>query len=317
MGKFKKIMEISSNIGSYTGDEGEPDTGFIKGNKKRILNRHRGSKPENWYERGGYTQVDFPKADYIYGKGEEEDFAVRKTAYVAQIDKDFEVEFQKWEDWTIDKTIKESNYKKIMGNLLTEIKIKVLSGHLTAKDKKIVKQMLDRKMDSGRVGKADYFIKDLGKGKYEITQRMMDAGIGIGARKVLRNYKSKIQVKEGVLLERMDYLETAKQLVKKYNLKSKVKIGTGKNFGEYVPETDTITLRPSYKSVKEFLMTVLHEIQHALDADRLGVRKYLKKYTQAGTMANYQGLDPHDDNKWEEKAERFAEKEVKKYLNNK
>ncbi len=50
--------------------------------------------------------------------------------------------------------------------------------------------------------------------------------IQIGARKVLRNYKSKIQVKEGVLLERMDYLETAKQLVKKYNLKSKVKICT-------------------------------------------------------------------------------------------
>ena len=43
----------------------------------------------------------------------------------------------------------------------------------------------------------------------------------------------------------------------------------------------------------------------------------MKKYTQAGTMAAYDGLDPHDDNKWEEKAERFAEKEVKKYLNNK
>ena len=28
-------------------------------------------------------------------------------------------------------------------DLLTEIKIKVLSGHLTAKDKKVVKQMLD------------------------------------------------------------------------------------------------------------------------------------------------------------------------------
>ena len=55
--------------------------------------------------------------------------------------------------------------------------------------------MLDRKMDSGRVGKADYFIKNLGKGKYEITQRMMDVGIGLGAKKVLRNYKSKIQVK--------------------------------------------------------------------------------------------------------------------------
>ena len=241
MGKFKKMMEVSSNIGGYGADDGEPDTGFIRGNKKRKLGTLVG-KPENWYERGGYTQVDFPKADYIYGKGEEEDFAVRKTAYVAQIDKDFEAHFEKWEEWIPDEdfeeqnTLKETGYKKAMKN---------------------------------------------------------------------------------ILLERIDYLETAKQLVKKYNLKSKVKIGTGKNFGEYIPETDTITLRPSYKSVKEFLMTVLHEIKHALDADRLGVRKYLKKYTQAGTMANYQGLDPHDDNKWEEKAERFAEKEIKKYLNNK
>ena len=241
MGKFKKMMEVSSNIGGYGADDGEPDTGFIRGNKKRTLGTLAG-KPEPWFERGGYEQVNFPKADYIYGKGEEEDFAVKKTAYIAQIDKDFEAHFEKWENWVADEdyetqnTLKETGYKKAMKN---------------------------------------------------------------------------------ILLERMDYLETAKQLVKKYNLKSKVKIGTGKNFGEYIPETDTITLRPSYKSVKEFLMTVLHEIQHALDADRLGVRKYIKKYTQAGTMANYHGLDPHDDNKWEEKAERFAEKEVKKYLNNK
>ena len=32
-------------------------------------------------------------------------------------------------------------------------------------------------------------------------------------------------------------------------------------------------------------------------------------------MAAYDGLDPHDDNKWEERAERWAQKEVKKYLN--
>ena len=83
---------------------------------------------------------------------------------------------------------------------------------------------------------------------------------------------------------------------------------------EYVPETDTITLRRSYPSIKEFLMTILHEIKHALDAKRLGVRKYIKKYVQAGTMDTYKGLDPHDDNKWEEKAERFAKKELYKWL---
>ena len=117
-----------------------------------------------------------------------------------------------------------------------------------------------------------------------------------------------------LLMERADFHQIATELVKKYKLKSKVKIGSGKNFGEYIPETDTITLRPSYSTLKEFYMTVLHEIQHALDADRLGIRKFMKKYTQAGTMANYQGLDPHDDNKWEERAEKFAEKEIRKYI---
>tara|TARA_B100001778_G_scaffold179789_1_gene147824 strand:- start:1673 stop:2059 length:387 start_codon:yes stop_codon:yes gene_type:complete len=116
------------------------------------------------------------------------------------------------------------------------------------------------------------------------------------------------------LIERIDYLQTARELIRQYGLKSKIKMGRGKDFGEYVPETDTVTIRPSYPNVKEFLMTVLHEIGHALDAKRLGVRKYIKKYTQAGTMAAYDGLDPHDDNKWEEKAERFAKRELSKWM---
>ena len=114
--------------------------------------------------------------------------------------------------------------------------------------------------------------------------------------------------------ERIDYYELARTIVDSYGLKSKIKMGTGKNFCEYIPEKDTITLRPSYRTVKDFLMTKLHEVGHALDAKRLGVRKYIKKYVKAGTMANYQGLHPHDDNKWEEKAERFAEKELSKWL---
>ena len=129
-----------------------------------------------------------------------------------------------------------------------------------------------------------------------------------------RSWKRPAMMKMKPLLERVDYHESATVLVKSYGLKSKVKIGTGKQFGEYIPETDTISLRPSYKSAKVFLMTVLHEIKHALDAKRLGVKKYIKKYTQAGTMANYDGLDPHDDNKWEEKAEKFAKQELHRWL---
>ena len=239
MGKFKKMSEVS-NHSLYNADEGEPDTGFIRGDKERILGGLAG-KPEPWFERGGYKQVQFPKADYIYGKGEEEDYTVIKTAYISKIDKDFQKHFEKWEEWVPDEdfepqnTLKlnDSKYKKVMNNLL---------------------------------------------------------------------------------LERIDYLDTAETLIKQYGLKSKVKIGRGKDFGEYVPETDTVTIRPSYPNVKEFLMTVLHEIGHALDAKRIGVRKYIKKYTQAGTMAAYDGLDPHDDNKWEEKAEKFAKKELSKWM---
>ena len=126
--------------------------------------------------------------------------------------------------------------------------------------------------------------------------------------------KFKKMMTHSFLLERVDYMDSAKQLVKQYGLKSNIKMGTGKNFGEYIPETDTITLRKSYKTIKDFLMTILHEIKHALDAKRLGKKKFIKKYTQAGTMAAYDGLDPHDDNKWEEKAEKFAKQELSKWM---
>ena len=98
-------------------------------------------------------------------------------------------------------------------------------------------------------------------------------------------------------------------------MKSRIKFATGNTLAEYVPETDTIFLRRSYPNVKEFLITILHEIKHALDARQLGVKKFMKKYTQAGTMATYQGLDPHDDNKWEKRAEKWAQREYKRIKN--
>ena len=62
------------------------------------------------------------------------------------------------------------------------------------------------------------------------------------------------------IMERIDYLDVAQQFVKKYKLKSKVVFVNTKDYGDYVVETDEIQLRRSYPSVKEFLMTVLHEI---------------------------------------------------------
>ena len=117
-----------------------------------------------------------------------------------------------------------------------------------------------------------------------------------------------------LITERTDFQYIASELVKNYGLKSKIKFGTGKSYADYVPETDTIKLRKSYSNVKEFLMTILHEIGHALDAKQLGVKKFVKKYNQAGTVAAHGGLDPHDDNKWEKRAENWAKQEVKKWI---
>ena len=110
--------------------------------------------------------------------------------------------------------------------------------------------------------------------------------------------------------ERIDFSETATQIVKSYKLKSKIRFGRGKNKGDYEWKSDTINLRPSYSTTKEFLMTVLHEIHHALQRKKLGVSTYEKKYQQAGDIAVHQGRDFHDDNKFEEDAEKWANKHI-------
>ena len=109
------------------------------------------------------------------------------------------------------------------------------------------------------------------------------------------------------LNERADFQYIAQELVDYYGLRSKVKFTSDAGVrGHYVPENDTIFLKRSYSSVKEFIISVLHEIQHAKDAKRLGRRKYSKKYDQAGTMAVHQGKDPYWRNKWEVRAEKWG-----------
>ena len=117
-----------------------------------------------------------------------------------------------------------------------------------------------------------------------------------------------------LLNERVDFQETASQIVKSYKLKSKVKFGVGKNKGDYEWKSDTINLRPSYSSIKEFLITVLHEIHHALQRKKLGVNKYEKLYQRAGDLAVHQGKDFHDDNPFEEEAEKWAKKNISKWM---
>ena len=119
-----------------------------------------------------------------------------------------------------------------------------------------------------------------------------------------------------LLLERTDLQYVASELVKAYGLKSKIKMGvTGSNRADYNWKTDTINLRRSYPNVKEFVITVLHEIKHALDAKKMGKSKYEKAYMIAGELAQQKGGDFHDDNKFEEEAEKWGKKEYLKWKN--
>ena len=134
----------------------------------------------------------------------------------------------------------------------------------------------------------------------------------IGLKKLLRSCVIKLKT---LLNERVDYQQIASQLVKSYKLKSKVKITGGSNKADYNWMTDTINLRRSYPNVKEFIITVLHEIKHALDAKKMGKKRYERAYSIAGELAVQKGGDFHDDNKFEEDAEEWAIKQYPKWKN--
>jgi hypothetical protein len=62
--------------------EGEPETGYIPDGKVRVVGSDVG-RPEPWFDQGGYTQMHFPKADTMRGKGKSKDTesSFRKVTY--------------------------------------------------------------------------------------------------------------------------------------------------------------------------------------------------------------------------------------------
>ncbi len=61
------LREISSNNTTFSSvDSGEPDTGYTAVGQDRVLGVDVG-KPEPWFLKGGYSQLDYPTADDPYG----------------------------------------------------------------------------------------------------------------------------------------------------------------------------------------------------------------------------------------------------------
>ena len=112
-------------------------------------------------------------------------------------------------------------------------------------------------------------------------------------------------------------------LLKHYKVGSvKVKQKSMKDHANFDVDNGTLQLSTRYKTlkqrqIKEFLITIIHEIRHAMDSKKYGWRKFKEMYEYEQNMiaqGHYKGKsDVHDDNKYEIEAEHFGQKNWKKW----
>ena len=102
-------------------------------------------------------------------------------------------------------------------------------------------------------------------------------------------------------------------LLKYYKVGSvKVKQKSMKDHAHYNVDTGTLELSTRYKTIKnrqikEFLITILHEIYHAMDAKKYGWKKFKDMYEMEMHLQIAKGKDEYKDNKYEIEAEKFGQ----------
>jgi hypothetical protein len=82
--------------------------------------------------------------------------------------------------------------------------------------------------------------------------------------------------------------------------------------GDYDVDRNKIRIRTSYNKKSDFIISVLHEIKHAMDAKDMGKKEYKKEYEMEMNYLIGIGKHRYDDNKFEIEAERWAQKEYRK-----
>ena len=110
-----------------------------------------------------------------------------------------------------------------------------------------------------------------------------------------------------------------KTLLKNYKVGNvRVKLKSMKNHAHYNVDTGTLELSTRYKTikssqVKEFLITILHEIYHAMDSKKYGWKKFKDMYEMEMNLMIAKGKDEYTDNKYEIEAEQFGQKNWSKW----
>ena len=133
-----------------------------------------------------------------------------------------------------------------------------------------------------------------------------------------------------LLLEREDFNFIAKTIVDYYKSKvpSGIKIRTTSYKdntlkGDYNVDRNIIQIRTDYNKVSDFAISVLHEIKHAMDAKSYngeygkGPKAYKKDYEMEMNYQIGRGKHQYKDNKYEIDAEKWAQKEYRRFWKNK
>jgi hypothetical protein len=108
-------------------------------------------------------------------------------------------------------------------------------------------------------------------------------------------------------------------LLKHYKVGNvRVKLKSMKNHAHYNVDTGTLELSTRYKTIKnrqikEFLITILHEIYHAMDAKKYGWKKFKDMYEMEMNYRIANDQDEYKDNKYEIEAEKFGQKNWSKW----
>ena len=108
-------------------------------------------------------------------------------------------------------------------------------------------------------------------------------------------------------------------LLKHYKVETvKVKQKSMKDHAHYNVDTGTLELSTKYKTikksqVKDFLITILHEINHAIDSKKYGWKKFKEMYEMEMNLMVAKDKYPYKDNKYEIQAEDFGQKNWKKW----
>ena len=99
----------------------------------------------------------------------------------------------------------------------------------------------------------------------------------------------------------------------------KVKMKSMKDYAHFDVDRGELQLSTKYKKIqqsqiKEFLITILHETYHAMDAKKYGWRKFKEMYEMEMNYQIAMDKDEYKDNKYEIAAEKFGQQNYSKWL---